>query len=205
MAKTGRQMSAMSVGIKTGVIVVEDGVDKVTEMIPAAAEFFDHVHIFIKCGAIVVLNLNKIALGTMRDNANLGAPVIVRFQSSRFKYKRLAVAVIVNRDLSIGRVARVDIIVVATFRLISQTSAIRNHAGWELINAKERARNVGLVRTLIAKIAVSIKTLPMPIIVEIRTSRWIDNRSGTRPKIIIHRLGNLIFTKGADRFATFIT
>ena len=88
---------------------------------------------------------------------------------------------------------------------LDKTAAVYHKQKQELIDAKERARNVGLVRTLVAKIAVSIKTLPMPIVVEIRTSRRIDDRSGTRPKIIVHRLGNLILAKSADRLAAFIT
>ena len=78
-------MTATSVCIKTRIVVINDCVDKVSEVISAAFKLLYLFQIFIKGNAIIILNLDKVSFGTVRDDADFRSKVILSFKSAGLK------------------------------------------------------------------------------------------------------------------------
>ena len=61
---------------------------------------------------------------------------------------------------------------------------------------------------MIPEVAISVKALPMPVVMDVGAGHRIDDRRGTAPRIIIgfgKRIRDRIGTERSDRLPTFVT
>ena len=70
------------------------------------------------------------------------------------------VTITIDGDLSIGRVARVDVLVVFAFGLVTQLATVCQDATGVCVDSQSPAGDVGLVRPLIAKVTIAASLLP---------------------------------------------
>ncbi len=91
---------------------------------------------------------------------------VINAEPAGFEHDTL-VAIIVDRDFRVARVTGVDIGVITSFGLVSQTTAVADDARGMRRNAKPPASDICLVRTLVSKVTIPIMSLPVPVIMEV--------------------------------------
>ena len=158
-----------------------------------------------------VAHLHQIPLAAVEHHADL-APrraleqlveflvgPVVDGQSARLEHDAL-VAVVEDRDLGVRRVAGIHVVRVFAFRLVTQSPAIRDDADRMRRDAQSPAGDVGLVRALIAGVAIAVVPLPVPVVVELR-SRDPRLRVGCRtgPEREVDAFGNRVVAQRPDR------
>ena len=73
------------------------------------------------------------------------------------------------------------------------------------IDAESPASDIGLMRALIAGVAVAVVALPMPVVVEFRARQFrIGVRRRAAPKIEVYLVRDLVIAEFTDRSAAFV-
>src|SRR6266436_7056000 len=121
----------------------------------------------------------------MEDVADTGIFVRIGLQSTDFE-DQLAIAVIEDANLGVGRLAVVD---------VTESPADANDTLGQLIFFKPPTSNVHFVDALIAQVAVAVVPKPMPVIVDgamfgLAMGRLEWSRSA--PEVVVHSLGRLL-------------
>ena len=115
------------------------------------------------------------------------------------------IAVVVDGHFRIGGVARIDVLGILAFGLIAQPAAVGDHAVGLAVEAQSPAGDVGLVRALVAGVAVAIEPLPVPIVMKLRPGQL---RRGVRgraaPQIEIRLRRDRVIAQGANRLAALV-
>ena len=122
----------------------------------------------------------------------------LEFQTTSFEDDTF-VSIVVDSNLSVGRVSSVNISVILSLGLIAQSPAVADDAVRVFNDSQAPSGDIGLVRTLVARIAVAVETLPMPVIMKsdprdlgVSKLRW------AAPPIEIEVLGRRIIANRAD-------
>ena len=206
MAQTGGEMPDAGVGVELFGCPGNDAVDKIAEMIGIGAPFEPggFVAVAVKNDDQAVTELDHVPFGPVGDHADAGFHQRIGFETARLEDEGAPVAVIVNRDFGVGGVAGVDIGRIVLFDFISKTAAVGDDRRRKFGLAQEGARNVGLMRPLVPDIAVAVKALPVPAVMEPRPRHRPDDRRRPAPEVIIDAVRNRIGAPGPDRPAAVV-
>ena len=187
MAQRARQVAFQYVGVEIRVDAAADRGQEIAIMVSAAAEVVELVTLRIECRAAAVAGHDDVAVAAFKNHSHVGVFVFMRVQSADFEDQRL-VAVVVNDHLRVGRVARV---------LIAVTATIAEHGVAQAVDAQSPAAQVHLVNALVPQVAVAIRKLHVPIVVQISASqRGVLGRA--KPQIVVDALGNRIVAQRSD-------
>ena len=119
----------------------------------------------------------------MENVADAGVLIRIGLQPADFE-DQLAIAVIEDANLGVGRLAVVD---------VTESAADANDTLGQLILAQAPAGDIHLVNALIAQVAVAVIPNPVPIIMQMFAHERLDGRR-TAPEIVVDRLGDRLFS-----------
>src|SRR5713226_8679730 len=115
------------------------------------------------------------ALRAVEQVADLHAAFVVREAAARAELEERAVGVLEEAVLQIRRFLR---------RLVAEVAAGRSDLERVLLLAQAPARDVELVRTLVAAVAVAVVPVPVPVVVEaVAVERPL--RRWTEPQVVV--------------------
>ena len=208
-------MTLEGVGIEAVGIAGFDGFHEVAEVVAASAEILDLVALEVVGRAVGIGSLDERALGAVENDADLVAssaedPVdlfvggVVDSQTAGLEDHGL-VPVIVNGDFGVGSVAGVDILGIIAFGLVAEATTVADDAVGVAIDAESPSGDIGLVGALVARVAVAVESLPVPVVVETPAGKFrrrVGRRSG--PEVKIDFFGDFVVAERAYGFSAFV-
>ena len=188
----------------------------VMQLIIATGKPLDFLHVLVVGDAVAVGALDQIAAGAVEDHADFAAlgalkqavqlliRRIIDRQSAGFE-DHAFVPIVVDRDLRVGRVSRIDVAVILAFGLVTQAPAVREDADRMRTDAQPPAGDIGLMRPLVAGIAVAVVALPVPVVVELGSSHIGSGvRGRTAPEIEVDLVRNRVIAQRSNRLAALV-
>ena len=181
-------------------LAAADGGQEVVEVVSSPAELLNFLSIQIKCRASVIAVHDEVAFATLKNHANPGIFEARCLQTANLKHQSL-LSIIMNDYLGVCSVSGVN---------ITKTATITHHGVAQMVNAQAPSSQVHLMDSLVSQIAITIRPLPMPIVVKPRSGKRCLRR-WPKPKVIVDGLGRIVRRSaggcptrpnGATRFVT---
>src|SRR5260221_2147417 len=149
-------MAFEDVGVQILFFAAAHGLDEVGVVVGAAAEFLDDFSLGRVGDGRIVAGADHIAFAAIENVAYAGIEELLARQAADFK-NQLAVAVIENADLRVGRLSVV---------YITKPAAQALYGFGQFVLVESPPRYVHLMDALVAQVAVAVVPGPVPVIVE---------------------------------------
>src|SRR5262249_44657716 len=187
VAQGAGQVALLDLGVELFLLAAADRLDEVAEVVLATVEGLDDGPVIGERGAAGITRADQVALAAVEDVADevvalLALEVLVgsvRRQAADLE-DQLAVAVVEDTHLGVGRLAVID---------VAEPAAEAEDCLRQFVLAQAPAGLVHLVDALVAQVAVAGVPDPVPVVMEVLAhQRQLLRRAA--PQVVVARLGD---------------